>query len=255
MRELSYIHPNAKIADDVIIEPFTVIHDNVEIGKGTWIGNNVTIMEGARIGENCKIYPGAVISSTPQDLKFGGEETTTVIGNNTIIRECATISRGTQDRLKTEIGTDCLIMAYVHVAHDCLIGNNVILVNAVQLGGHVKIDDFAIVGGTSAILQFIHIGEHVMVAGGSKVRKDVPPYVKVGRDPIAYVGINSVGLRRRGFSNDKIFELQEIYRKVYLCGLNNSKALEEIEVSMPASEERDKIINFIRTSEKGIIKG
>jgi UDP-N-acetylglucosamine acyltransferase len=251
----TYIHPQAKIGDKVVIEPFTVIHKDVEIGEGTWIGNNVTIMEGARIGKNCKIYPGAVISSTPQDLKFEGEETTTVIGDNTVIREFATISRGTHDRLKTVIGTNCLIMAYVHVAHDCIIGNNVILVNAVQLAGHVIIDDFAIVGGTTAVLQFVHIGEHVMVGGGSKIRKDVPPFVKVGREPLNYVGINSVGLRRRGFTNEKIFELQEIYRKIYLSGMNNTQAMEEIEYNMPASEERDKIINFIRKSEKGIVKG
>jgi UDP-N-acetylglucosamine acyltransferase len=215
-QQLSYIHPNAMIAKDVIIEPFTVIQNNVEIGEGTWIGNNVTIMEGARIGKNCKIFPGAVISSTPQDLKFGGEETTCFIGDNTIIREYATISRGTNDRLKTVIGKHCLLMAYVHVAHDCIIGDGVILVNSVQLAGHVIIDDYAIIGGTSAVLQFVHVGEHVMVGGGSKIRKDVPPFVKVGREPAAYVGINSVGLRRRGFSNEKIFEIQEIYRKIYL---------------------------------------
>jgi UDP-N-acetylglucosamine acyltransferase len=252
---MTHIHPDAKIASGVVVEPFTVIHKNVEIGEGTWIGNNVTIMEGARIGKNCKIFPGAVISSTPQDLKFEGEETTTIIGDNTIVREFATISRGTHDRLRTIIGKNCLIMAYVHVAHDCIIGDNVILVNAVQLAGHVIIDDFAIIGGTSAVLQFVHIGEHVMVGGGSKIRKDIPPYVKIGREPATYVGINSVGLRRRGFTNEKIFELQEVYRKIYLNGMNNSQALEEIEFHLPASEERDRIINFIKKSEKGIVKG
>lgn len=249
------IHPQAKIAENVIIEPFSVIQKNVEIGEGTWIGNNVTIMEGARIGKNCKIYPGAVISSTPQDLKFEGEETTTEIGDNTIIREYATISRGTKDRLKTVIGSNCLIMAYVHVAHDCKIGNHVILVNSVQLAGHVVIGDWAIIGGTTAVLQFVHIGDHVMVGGSSKVRKDIPPYVKVGRDPLSYVGINSIGLRRRGFTNEKISELQEIYRKIYLSGMNNTVALEHVELNMPPSEERDQIINFIRKSEKGIVKG
>jgi UDP-N-acetylglucosamine acyltransferase len=252
---LAYIHPQAKIADNVVIEPFTVIHKNVQIGEGTWIGNNVTIMEGARIGKNCKIYPGAVISSTPQDLKFAGEDTTTHVGDNTVIREYATVSRGTSDRMKTVIGSNCLIMAYVHVAHDCIVGDNVIIANAVQLAGHVVIDSHAIIGGTTAVLQFVHIGEHVMVGGGSKIRKDVPPFVKVGNEPLNYAGINSIGLRRRGFTNDKIHEIQEIYRKIYLSGMNNSQALEDIEIHMPASEERDKIINFIKKSEKGIVKG
>jgi len=251
----TYIHPQAKIADDVIVEPFSVIQKNVEIGEGTWIGNNVTIMEGARIGKNCKIFPGAVVSSIPQDLKFEGETTTTEIGDNTIVREFATISRGTKDRLKTVIGKNCLIMAYVHVAHDCLIGDHTILVNSVQLAGHVVLGSHVIVGGTSAVLQFVKVGDHVMIGGGSKVRKDVPPYVKVSRDPLAYVGINSIGLRRRGFSNEKIHELQEIYRKIYLNGMNNTQALEEIELSMPPSEERDNIIRFIRNSERGIVKG
>jgi len=252
---MTHIHPDAKIGSNVLIEPFTVIHKNVEIGEGTWIGNNVTIMEGARIGKNCKIYPGAIVSSTPQDLKFSGEETLTYIGDNTVIREYATISRGTLDRLKTVIGSNCLIMAYVHVAHDCIIGDHVIIANAVQLAGHVLIDSHAIIGGTSAVLQFVHVGEHVMVGGGSKIRKDVPPFVKVGNEPLNYAGINSIGLRRRGFSNEKIHEIQEIYRKIYLSGMNNSQALEDVEMNMSASEERDKILNFIRKSEKGIVKG
>jgi len=251
----TYIHPSAKIGDNVVIEPFSVIQKDVEIEDGTWIGNNVTIMEGARIGKNCKIYPGAVVSSVPQDLKFEGEKTTCEIGDNTVIRECATINRGTKDRLKTVIGKNCLIMAYAHVAHDCVIGDHAILVNAVQLGGHVVIGKSAIIGGTSAVLQFVHIGDHVMVGGGSKVRKDIPPFVKVAREPLSYAGINSIGLRRRGFSNDKIFEIQDIYRKIYLSGMNNTAALEDIELNMPPSEERDLIINFIRKSEKGIIKG
>jgi len=251
----TYIHPSAKIGDNVVIEPFSVIQKDVEIEDGTWIGNNVTIMEGARIGKNCKIYPGAVVSSVPQDLKFEGEKTTCEIGDNTVIRECATINRGTKDRLKTVIGKNCLIMAYAHVAHDCVIGDHAILVNAVQLGGHVVIGKSAIIGGTSAVLQFVHIGDHVMVGGGSKVRKDIPPFVKVAREPLSYAGINSIGLRRRGFSNEKIFEIQDIYRKIYLSGMNNTAALEDIELNMPPSEERDLIINFIRKSEKGIIKG
>lgn len=252
---LAYIHPEAKIAQNVVIEPFTTISKNVEIGEGTWIGPNVTIMEGARIGKNCKIFPGAVISGTPQDLKFEGEETITVIGDNTVIRECVTISRGTKDKYKTVVGSNCLIMAYVHIAHDCIVGNHVILANAVQVAGHVTIDDHAIISGTSAIHQFCRIGAHVMISGGSLVRKDVPPFTKAGREPLGYCGINSVGLRRRGFTNEKINEIQDIYRVIYLKGYNNSQALDYLEVNFPPSKERDEIINFMSSSDRGIMKG
>jgi UDP-N-acetylglucosamine acyltransferase len=252
---LAYIHPQAKIAPNVVIEPFSTIHKNVEIGEGTWIGSNVTIMEGARIGKNCKIFPGAVISSVPQDLKFGGEETIAVIGDNTVIREYVTISRGTTDKHKTEIGSNCLLMAYVHVAHDCIIGNNCIIVNAVQVAGHVQIDDFAIIGGSSAIHQFVKVGAHAMIAGGSLIRKDVPPFTKAAREPLSYCGINSIGLRRRGFSSEKINEIQEVYRIIYLSGLNNTKALDKIELELPPSKERDEVLNFIRSSDRGIMKG
>ncbi|MCU0417626.1 MAG: acyl-ACP--UDP-N-acetylglucosamine O-acyltransferase [Cytophagaceae bacterium] len=241
---LAYIHPEAKIAQNVVIEPFTTISKNVEIGEGTWIGPNVTIMEGARIGKNCKIFPGAVISGI-----------TTVIGDHTVIRECVTISRGTKDKYKTVVGSHCLIMAYVHIAHDCVVGNNVILANAVQVAGHVTIDDHAIISGTSAIHQFCRIGAHVMISGGSLVRKDVPPFTKAGREPLGYCGINSVGLRRRGFSNEKINEIQEIYRVIYLKGYNNSQALDYLEVNFPPSKERDEIINFMNNSDRGIMKG
>ena len=252
---LASVDPNAKIAENVSIGPFTTIHGDVEIGEGAWISSNVTIFNGARIGRNCKIYPGAVIASTPQDLKFVGEETYVKIGDNTDIRECVTISRGTKDRFETVIGSNCLLMAYVHIAHDCIVGNNCILANAVQLAGHVIIDDFAIVGGVSAIHQFVKIGAHSMVSGGSLVRKDVPPYIKAGREPLSYAGINSIGLRRRGFSNETINEIQEIYRFLFLKGLNNSKALEAVETELPASRERDLIITFFRESDRGIMKG
>jgi UDP-N-acetylglucosamine acyltransferase len=252
---LAYIHPQAKIANNVVIEPFTTIHKNVEIGEGTWIGSNVTIMEGARIGKNVKIFPGAVISAVPQDLKFGGEDTIAVIGDNTVIRECVTINRGTTDKYKTVVGKNCLVMAYVHIAHDCQIGNNCILANALQIAGHVQVDDYAIIGGSTAVHQFVRIGSHVMISGGSLVRKDVPPYSKAAREPLSYCGINSIGLRRRGFSNDKINEIQEIYRTIYLKGLNNSKALDIIELNHSPSRERDEILNFIRSSDRGIMKG
>ena len=252
---LAYIHPQAKIAQNVVIEPFTTIQKNVEIQQGTWIGPNVTIFEGARIGKNCKIYSGASISSIPQDLKFDGEETETFIGDNTIIREYVTISRGTIDKHKTKIGKNCLLMAYVHVAHDCTIGDNCILVNIVQLGGHVTIDDYAIIGGSSAIHQFVNIGTHAMISGGSLVRKDVPPYIKVAREPLTFCGINSIGLRRRGFSPEKINEIQEVYRYIFLRGLNNSKALDLVELELLPSKERDIIIKFIRGSDRGVVKG
>lgn len=252
---LSYIHPEAQIADNVVIEPFACIHKNVIIEEGTWVGSHVTIMEGARIGKNCKIFPGATISSIPQDMKFAGEDTTVEIGDNTVIREYVTVNRGTIEHYRTTVGKNCLLMAYVHVAHDCIIGDHCILVNAVQMAGHVKVDDWAIIGGSTSIHQFVKIGCHVMIAGGSLVRKDVPPYTKAAREPLSYTGINSIGLRRRGFNNEKINEIQEIYRQIYLKGLNNSKALDVVELEMPPSTERDEIINFIRNSDRGIMKG
>ncbi|KYG75705.1 MULTISPECIES: acyl-ACP--UDP-N-acetylglucosamine O-acyltransferase [Roseivirga] len=252
---LAYIHREAKIARNVVIEPFVTISKNVVIEEGSWIGSNVTIMEGARIGKNVKIFPGAVVSAVPQDLKFGGEDTTLEIGDNTVIRECVTLNRGTDATNKTVIGKNCLIMAYTHVAHDCMIGDNCILVNAVQLAGHVTIDDWAIIGGAAAVHQFVNIGAHTMVSGGSLVRKDVPPYTKAGREPLSYAGINSIGLRRRGFANEKIAEIQEIYRYIFLKGLNNSKALDLVELEMTPSKERDEIINFFRNSDRGVMKG
>jgi len=198
----NFIHPEAKIGEKVVVEHFSTVQKNVQIGDGTWIGPNVTIMEGSRIGQNCKIHPGAVVGSIPQDLKFSGEETTVEIGDNTVIREFVTVNRGTFDKLRTKIGNNCLLMAYVHVAHDCTIGDHCILSNAVQLAGHVNIADYAIVGGATAVHQFAKIGAHVFISGGSLVRKDVPPYAKAAREPLSYVGINSIGLRRRGFTSE-----------------------------------------------------
>lgn len=252
---LANVHPEARIGNNVTIEPFATIQKDVEIGDNCWIGPNAIIWDGSRLGKNVKVYPGASISSVPQDLKFSGEKTETHIGDNTVIREYVTISRGTSDKFKTVIGKNCLLMAYVHVAHDCIIGNNCILVNTVQVAGHVTIEDWAIIGGASALHQFVKVGAHVMLSGGSLVRKDVPPYTKAAREPLAYAGINTVGLRRRGFSSEKITEIQEIYRYIFLKGMNNKKALEAIEASVVASEERDYILNFIKTSERGIMKG
>lgn len=252
---LAYVHPGAKIAKNVVIEPFTTIHNNVTIGDGTWIGSNVTIMEGARIGKNCNIFPGAVISAAPQDLKYEGEDTTVIIGDGTTIRECATIHKGTSDRMKTVIGKNCLIMAYCHVAHDCLVGDNCIFSNNSTLAGHVTIGDNVILAGLVAVHQFVSIGQHAFVTGGSLVRKDVPPYVKAAREPLSYVGINSVGLRRRGFQSEKIREIQNIYRILYQKSYNNSQAAQIIEAEMEATPERDEILQFIRDSQRGIMKG
>ncbi len=253
--KLSEIHENTQIGENVTVEAFTSIHEGVEIGEGTWIGSNVTIYPGAKIGKNCKVFPGAVISAVPQDLKFQGEESTVIIGNNSTIRECVTINRGTVDKKVTKIGDFCLLMAYVHIAHDCMIGNNVIIANTVQVAGHVSIDEWAFVGGSSAIHQFVKIGMHSMISGGSLVRKDVPPFTKAAREPLSYAGVNSLGLRRRGFSSDSINHIQEVYRYLFLNSLNNSRALEEIEVNLPATKERDEILNFIRSSERGLMKG
>ncbi|MBK5208955.1 MAG: acyl-ACP--UDP-N-acetylglucosamine O-acyltransferase [Flavobacteriaceae bacterium] len=252
---LAYIHPQAKIATNVVVEPFTTIHNNVIIGSGTWIGSNVTIMEGARIGKDCRIFPGAVISAIPQDLKFDGEDSLAIIGNNTTIRECVTVNRGTKALGYTKIGDNCLIMATTHVAHDCIIGNNCILANGSIIAGHVTIGDYAILSGLVAVHQFIHIGEHSMVSGGSLVRKDVPPFSKAGKEPLSYIGINSIGLRRRGFDTEKIREIQDIYRILYQKNYNTTQALEKIEAEMEATKERDQIILFIKNSQRGIMKG
>jgi len=252
---LAYVHPEAKIARNVVIEPFVTIAKNVEIGEGTWIGPNVSIMEGARIGKNCKIFPGAVISAIPQDLKFEGEETLVIIGDNTTIRECVTVNRGTKAKGKTVVGDNCMLMANSHVAHDCIIGNNVIIVNSVLLGGEVIVDDYAIIGGGAALHQFVHVGAHAMIQGGALVGKVIPPFVKAARLPASFAGINSIGLRRRNFSNEKIAEVQEIYRTLYMKGMNVTQAIEYIEAEMPASVERDEILLFIKNSRRGIIKG
>ncbi|MEO8085635.1 MAG: acyl-ACP--UDP-N-acetylglucosamine O-acyltransferase [Bacteroidota bacterium] len=251
----THIHPDTKIGKNVTIDPFTVIHNDVEIGDDSWIGSNVTIFQGARIGKNCKIFPGAVISAIPQDLKFEGEVTTSEIGDGTTIREFVTINRGTKALGKTVVGKNNLLMAYVHIAHDCIIGDNCILANGATLAGHITIDDYAIIGGLSAVHQFVHIGSHVMISGGSLIRKDVPPFVKAAREPLSYAGLNSVGLRRRGFDQEKISEIQEIYRIVFQKGFNQANALQAIEKEIAPSVERDEILSFIKSSTRGMLKG
>lgn len=256
IQPLAYIHPQAIIAENVVIEPFVTIYKDVVIDEGTWVGSNVTIMDGARIGKNCRIFPGAVISAQPQDMKYRGEASTLTVGDNTIIRECVTLNRGTAlDKNTTTIGSNCLLMAYVHIAHDCVIGNNVIIANSVQLAGHIEVQDFAFIGGASAVHQFVSIGAHSIISGGSLVRKDVPPYTKAGREPLSYVGINSVGLRRRGFSSEQINEIQDIYRTIFLKKFNISRALDIIETEREPTEIRDEILDFIRNSNRGVMKG
>lgn len=252
---LTYIHPDAKIGPNVSIEPFTTIHANVVIGEGTTIGSNVTIMDGARIGKNCRIFPSSVISGIPQDLKFKGENTLTVIGDNCTIRECVTINRGTSDRNETRIGNNCLIMAYSHIAHDCIIGNSCIFSNSTTLAGHIVVGDYVVLAGLTVVQQFVRIGSYSFITGGSLVRKDVPPFVKAAREPLSYIGVNSVGLKRRGYSNEKINHILDIYRILFVRGYNVSKALSIIEAEIPVSDERDDIMTFVRETGRGIMRG
>lgn len=252
---MAYVDPTAIIGENVTISPFSTIMNDVEIGDGTWIGPNVTIMEGSRIGKNCKIYPGTVISGEPQDLKYVGEKTLTYIGDNTTIRECVTVNKGTNALGYTKIGNNCLIMATAHIAHDCVIGNNVVIVNAVGLAGHIEVGDNAFIGGYSAVHQFTKIGEHSFIAGATQVRKDVPPYVKAAKNPVSYAGVNAIGLRRKGFSSEEIYEIQGIYRILYQQKNNVAQATEQILEKFQPSEHRDKIIEFINTSERGVMKG
>lgn len=253
--KLANVSSDAKLADGVIVESFSTIYEDVEIGKGTKVHPNVTIYPGTRIGENCEIFPGATIGVIPQDLKFEGEYTTVEIGNNTKIRECVTIHRGTKDKWATRIGDNCLLMTYVHVAHDCQIGNNVILASYTGLSGHVTIDDFAILEGKVAAQQFVHIGAHSFIGGASLVRKDVPPYIKAAREPLTFAGVNSVGLRRRGFSDDAIRDIEDVYRTVYVQNNNISKGIAAVRESMEMTKYVTEVIDFIEASDKGVIRG
>ena len=251
---LSCIHPDAKIGENVVIGPFVYIEADVEIGDGTVIDSGANILSGSRIGKNCHIHSGAVVGGDPQDLKYKGEQTYAIIGDNTTIREFATINRGTASKGKTVIGNNCLIMAYCHVAHDCILHNNVIMSNACQIAGEVEIEDFAVIGGGTLVHQFTHIGPHIMLQGGSHVNKDIPPYAMVGREPITYIGINVVGLRRRGFTAEQLGRIQETYRYIYFSDLNNSDALQRIEQETQDSPERQIIVDFIRQSTRGIVR-
>jgi UDP-N-acetylglucosamine acyltransferase len=252
--QLAHIDRNAKIGNNVKVDPFAVIHGDVTIGDGTHVMSHSVIMDGSVIGKNCVIYPGAVIGAIPQDLKFVGEKTVVEIGDGTTIRECVTVNRGTKDKWKTVLGKNCLIMAYAHIAHDCILGDHVILANAVQLAGHVEVGNHAIISGLSGAVQFTRIGAHTYIAGNAVVRKDVPPFVKAAREPMSFVGINAVGLQRSKFSPEKIQEITDIYRVLFLENNTTTTALEKIEASFPASPERDAILDFVKTSQTGIIK-
>ncbi|MBQ6791013.1 MAG: acyl-ACP--UDP-N-acetylglucosamine O-acyltransferase [Paludibacteraceae bacterium] len=251
---LAYVSPDAQVGKDVEIGPFAVIHPNVIIGDGCRIGSNATICEYTQLGKNCQVFPSAVIGAIPQDLKFKGEESWAIIGDNCVLREFVTIHRGTASKGKTVVGNDNLIMAYCHIAHDCILGSNIIMSNVTQLAGEVEIDDFAIIGGGTLVHQFSHIGSHVMIQGGSKVNKDIPPFAIVAREPIAFCGINSVGLNRRGFTPEQIHTIQEVYRLLYNNGMNTTQALAHIEATMPQTPERDIIVSFVRASSRGIVK-
>lgn len=251
---LARVHPDAKIGKNVTIEPFAYVAGNVVIGDDCWIGPGAVILDGARLGKNCKVHTAAVVAGVPQDLKFRGEETTAEIGDNNTIREGVTINRGTAARGKTVIGNNNLIMAYAHVGHDCVIGNNCVLVNSVLLAGEVEIGDWAILGGQTAVHQFCRVGAHAMTGGGSLVGKDVPPYVKAGHLPLAYTGANFIGLRRRGFTSEQITEIQEIFRILFQSGLMYTKACNIVEETIPQSAVRDEILEFVRTSKRGILK-
>lgn len=251
---LASVHPNAKLGNNVIIDPFAVVHDKVTIGDGTHIMSHAVIFPFTNIGSQCRVFPGAVLGGIPQDLKFVGEETFVEIGNNTTIRECVTVNRGTKDKFKTVVGSDCLLMAYAHVAHDCIIGDHVILANSVQLAGHVEVGEYAIIGGMAGAHQFTRIGAHTYIAGHTVIRKDVPPFVKAAREPISYMGLNIVGLHRRNFPHHEIEAISKIYHLLFVGSHSMSTGIEKVKEQVGDSAVRDTILEFIKTSKTGVIR-
>lgn len=249
------IHPNAKIGQGTVVEPFATIYDDVEIGENCHISPGAVIYPGTRIGDNVKIFPGAIIGIVSQDLKYNDEYTQTLIGDHTVIREYVTIHKGTKDKMKTTIGKHCLLMAYVHIAHDCSVGDHVIIANSVGVSGHVTIDDYVVIEGMAAIQQFIHIGTHAFIGGASLVRKNVPPFCKAAREPLSFIGVNTIGLRRRGYSEQQIDNIEDIYRVVYVQNSNIGNALKIVDLELPKSAEKDLIVEFIKGSTKGIMRG
>jgi UDP-N-acetylglucosamine acyltransferase len=255
IHKMALIHPDAKIGKNVTIDAFATVAADVVIGDDSWIGSNAVIADGARLGKHCRVFPGASVSSIPQDLKFKGEKTTLEIGENVTIREFCTLNRGTEANGRTIIGDNCLLMAYVHVAHDCIIGKNCILANNVTLAGHIEIGDFTVLGGFVAIHQFVQIGAHVMVGGAGKVRKDIPPFIKADREPLSYVGVNSTGLVRRGYSRGQINAIQDCYRFLFVRGLNVKQAISAIENEILPSSEREIVLDFLKKENRGILPG
>lgn len=252
---LAHVAPEARLGEGVTVEPFAYIASDVVIGAGSWIGPHATVLDGSRIGADCKVFPGAVIGGLPQDLKYAGENSTAEVGDRTVVRECVTINRGTRDRMSTKVGSDCLLMAYTHLAHDAWVGDHVIIANSGNIAGHVTIEDWVIIEGMVGVQQFVTIGQHAFVAGGSLVRKNIPPYIKAAREPLSYIGVNSIGLRRRGFDNDRILRVEDIYRTLYVQNGNMTQAIKVADVELPVSEEKEVILAFIRASDKGIIRG
>ena len=252
---LAHVDASVEIGADVVVEPFAFVGPEVTIGAGTWVGPHATLLGHTSMGRDCKLFPGCVVGADSQDLKYNGEPTTVSIGDRTSIRECVTIHRATTDKMVTRVGSDCLIMAYVHIAHDVQVGNHVILANSVNVAGHVAIEDHVIIEGMVGIQQFVRIGMHAFIAGGSLVRKNVPPYIKAAREPLSYIGINGIGLRRRGFDIDRIQAIEDIYRTLYVLNNNISQAVKAAEVELPTSEDKDVVLSFIRHSDKGIIRG
>ena len=253
---LATVHPGARLAEPVEVGPYAFIDDNVEIGAGTKILPHATIFSYVRMGRDCNVFPGAVVGAIPQDLKFDGEVTYVEIGDRVNIRECATINRGTRASGKgvTRIGSDTLIMSYVHVAHDCRVGNHCILTSYVGIAGETEVDDWAIIGGGTKVHQFSKIGRHAMIGGGTGINKDVPPYSLCGRVPLVFAGVNIVGLRRRGFDSDVIRNIKDIYDMLYYQGYNFSDACDRIEAGFPESEEKRVILDFLRNSKRGIVR-
>jgi UDP-N-acetylglucosamine acyltransferase len=258
---VTHIHPtalvdkNAQLGDHVSIGPFAIVEADVVIGDETQIGPQVYLAEGARIGRKCVIHKGAVVATLPQDLKFGGEKTLFEIGDETVIREFCTLNRGTLAHGKSAIGSHCLLMAYAHVAHDCTVGDHVIMANGVQLGGHVTIEDWAILGGMTPVHQFCKVGQHCMVGGGFRVIQDVPPYILASEEPLRFCGLNSVGLRRRGFSEETTMLLKRAYRILYRSGLNVTQAVARIKEEVPPIPEVENVLHFIESSDRGILRG